>query len=324
MSPPVESRPTLRTIARVAGVSAMTVSRVLRNLGKISPARRAEVKKIASQLGYRPDPTIAKLMCHLRSRRKPSFQGSICAISVRAPNLPLSDYAKWILVGAKKQAEAHGYAFSSLCTETTLGAARNLQRLLRNRGIEGVLLMPMQEPGTLHRLIDWRELSVVATTSSVLAPDFHRVIPHHFKNAQLLCRLLDRRGYRRIGIVQTFEHVERIYHAFNAAMTWHSIFRRDQVVAPFIYRDEPVGLARWFKQEKPDVIVAPNELLCTEIAERLGLQVPGAIGFAVMSTHLGSRCAGIDQIPRQLGITSVDLLTSMIQRGEKGVPAVPT
>jgi DNA-binding LacI/PurR family transcriptional regulator len=326
MPPPAESResrPTLRTIARAAGVSAMTVSRVLRNLGAISPARRAQVKKIAAQLGYRPDPAVAKLMYHLRNRRKPSFQGSICAITAQSPNEPLSDYAAGVVAGARKQAEAHGYAFSMLYTETTPDASRNLQRMLRSRGIEGVLLLPMGTPGTLHRLLDWREFSVVATTSSVLAPDFNRVMPHHFKNAQLLCQSLDQLGYRRIGLVQTFDHVQRIYHAIGAAVMWHSAFNRDRVVAPFIYREEPVGLARWFRQEKPDVIVGITERFCLQFAEQLGLQIPGPIGFATTSTQPGARCAGIDQLPRQLGVASIDLLTAMIQRGEKGVPAIP-
>ncbi|EPX87521.1 transcriptional regulator, LacI family [Rubellimicrobium thermophilum DSM 16684] len=58
MTPPKRppSRPlTLRDVSEASGVSEMTVSRVLRGLGDVSPATRARVQEAAKRLGYVPN-----------------------------------------------------------------------------------------------------------------------------------------------------------------------------------------------------------------------------------------------------------------------------
>jgi LacI family transcriptional regulator len=48
---------TIRDVARQAGVSVATVSRVLNNSALVSPDTRDAVMKAVTQLGYRPTPT---------------------------------------------------------------------------------------------------------------------------------------------------------------------------------------------------------------------------------------------------------------------------
>ena len=315
----------MRMVAKAAGVSAMTVSRALRSHVAVSARLRAQVQKAARALGYRPDPAIAKLMHHLRIRRKLAFQGSICAITTMLPDGPYNNYAAGVLRGARRQAEARGYGFSTLHTDTSQDAARSLRRTLRGRGVEGVLLLPMAVTIPLPRLLDWREFAIVATTSSVTAPEVHRVIPHHFKNTQLLCQSLHRLGYHRIGLAQSREHIDRVYHAFNAAVAWDGIFHENYIVRPFIFTGpDPAKLAAWFRREKPDVIVAHNDQLCYRFAAMLNLRLPGPVGFATTSTSAASGCAGIDELTPQIGATAIDLLTGLIQRGEKGLPEIAT
>lgn len=56
--PPARSRPTVRQIARICGVSAMTVSAVLNNRqGQMSAETREKVLKVVRELGYRPTPS---------------------------------------------------------------------------------------------------------------------------------------------------------------------------------------------------------------------------------------------------------------------------
>lgn len=60
----------LRTVARVAGVSVATASLALRNSPLIAPETREKVLRCAARLGYRVNPLISELMGALRHRQK--------------------------------------------------------------------------------------------------------------------------------------------------------------------------------------------------------------------------------------------------------------
>lgn len=313
-----QSRPSLRDLARLAGTSVMSVSRALRNQPKVSPEIRAHVLDLAQRLGYRPDPEISKLMNHLRSRRKLAFQGLICALCNR-PIEPNAGYVRQMVEGARRQAENRGFGFTLLQFE--LGQERSLQRLLRTRDVQGIIVLPLQQPADLTRLLSWTELSAVSATSSLLEPQIHRITPHHLANTLLLCRELAARGYRRIGLVMDVLHDLRVNHAFTAAVTWHGLYAGASFVEPLIYDGQPAGIDRWFSQQQPDVIVTQTDSLARKLAKTLDLPVPGRVGFASTYTHPDSTIAGIDEMPGNIGAAAIDMLSSMIQARERGVPA---
>ena len=59
----------LREIAQRAGVSRMTVSRVIRNAPHVSPEIRSRVESALRKLDYSPNPLLGVLMQSLRSNR---------------------------------------------------------------------------------------------------------------------------------------------------------------------------------------------------------------------------------------------------------------
>ena len=323
-SPGCADRPSLRAIAQAAGVSAMTVSRALRNHPNLAALTKARVQKIARDLGYRPDPLVAKLMHHLRSRRKPAFQSSLCAVT-NVPLDALRAFSRGVVAAARRRAEARGYAFQLAHFDSTPRTPGTLQRILRSRGVEGVLLLPMLRADQFGSLFDWRDFSVVAATTSTLAPEVHRVTPNHFRNMQLLCAELAARGYRRVGVVLPDEYAQRVHHAFNAAALWHAVWQGTDLVAPLIHPGpRPVRLRAWYEREQPDAIVGSSPENCRWLAHALGLRIPGRIAFAATHVSRGETCfSGLDERPGDIGVTAVDLLAAMIHRGEKGLPEVP-
>ena len=56
-----DSAPTVRDIARLAGVSIATVSRVLNGGSNVSPQRRRSVKEAIARAGFMPNPAAERL-----------------------------------------------------------------------------------------------------------------------------------------------------------------------------------------------------------------------------------------------------------------------
>jgi DNA-binding LacI/PurR family transcriptional regulator len=321
--PHVAKQPTTRMIAALAGISKTAVSMALRHHPKISAATRNRVHKIAARLGYRPDPHVAKLMHHLRLARKPRFQSLICALTTMEDKS--ASYMSAIAASARTRADALGYGFTVMQVEDRPGRRPDLHRILRSRGVEGLLLLPMQTPHAFDDLIDWRDFSVLAATYAVLSPEFHRVVPHQFGNMLLVCHELARRGYRRIGLVLDKRQDLRVHHHFSAAVAWQSLLGGTELVRPLIHDTPlPAGVSEWFERERPDAIIAGGQADGESIAHALGLRIPGPVGFVLTDRSETALFAGIDQRPADIGARATEILSGMIQRGEKGAPAVPT
>ncbi len=317
----------MRQIAGLADVSAMTVSRALRDNPRISAEVRARVKKIARRLGYRPDPEVAKLMTHLRRRGKPSFVATIAGVT----SLP-ADIEPPFLRRARESAQARaaelGYGFEVFRVPGPEKFNRTLERTLVNRGIDGVLLLQMHAPVRVDRLLDWGKFSAVIATPSVLAPEFPRVGAHYFHNARLLCEELARRGRARIGFVGSESFCIRTRHAFAAAAAWQGMVGGEMFVRPLIVKDWLPGegeSSRWFARERPDAIIVHAEESIPFVAEQLGIPTGGPVCFACTNVDpFKPKWPGIDERHDLIGRKAVDVLTSLLNRNEKNLRASHT
>ncbi len=113
---------TIKDVARVAGVSTSTVSRVVRKEGSVAKAYRIKVQKVIDELGYRPNIN-AQALVNKKSK----------TLGVIVPNVSMSFFST-LACGAVREAKAQGYrllisnAFGD--KETELEA---LDSLMQNR-----------------------------------------------------------------------------------------------------------------------------------------------------------------------------------------------
>lgn len=320
---PPPPRVNLRMIAARAGVSLATVSFALRRSPRIPEETRKRVLQVAEALGYRPDPELAKLMHHLRARRRPAFQSTLCALTT-LPDERWLPYITCVVASATATAEALGYKLIVMKLDDATEQRPDLQRMLISRGVEGLLLLPMLAARSFEKLLDWSRFTTVAATNGVLAPRFHRVVPHQFGNTRRLCEELAGLGYRRIGLVAPWRHDLTAHHNFSAAVVWQNAFGGTEQVNPLLFEGEtPSGVKAWFARERPDAIITAGEAHARLVAGELGLRVPGPVGFATINKPAPSIFAGVEERPREIGATAVRLLASLLQHGEKGIPAVP-
>jgi DNA-binding LacI/PurR family transcriptional regulator len=319
-------RPTLRRLAAEAGVSPMTVSLALRNSRQVSTETRAWLKRLAALRGYRPDPTITKLMQHLRTRAPRRFQASLCALMQSWGRVPqdANGYYERLERGLRGRAESLGFAFDTVDLNQ-YPTRRSLQRVLLSRGVEGIVLLPLLRPGRLDDRLDWEAFSTVAVTSSVLAPHFHNVVPHHFDNMLRVCEELARAGLARIGLAISKDHDVRVNHRWLGAMAWHNSLAGTQAVVPLLGERagpwlDPAVFADWLRRERPDaVIVDPLDraMLATALARLPARRRPQVV---TMNWPSPGAHAGIDQRAEEIGAAAIEVVAGMMARGDKGIP----
>lgn len=125
----VNRRPVMTDIARVAGVSQKTVSRVVNNAPNVSDAVRDRVNAAISTLGFRPNSAARALV---------SQRSSVIGIVTLGSAL----YgATAQVIGVERAARVAGY--STLLVSTPDGALREIElaiQQLLDRGVDGIIL----------------------------------------------------------------------------------------------------------------------------------------------------------------------------------------
>lgn len=316
----------LQHIAQEAGVSAMTVSRALGGRGRIAAATAERVRQVARRLGYRPDPEVVKLMQHLRQRRTRPFQSVIVGLTTRAEDDP-EPYFRGIVAGARARADRRGYRFEVQDIGAGPGEGWGpLGRVLRSRGIEGVVLLPQRVPIDLSGLLVWRHFAAVAATTSVVGPALHRVAPHHFANTLLLCRRLAGAGHRRIGLLLPREHDQRVHHAFHAAFEWHARHEAAEPGAALLPAAfDPVVVLGWLRAHRPDAVIVHETRAARDLRDLLA-GTPWARLTVAVTSVVGPPprgVCGINERPAEIGGAAVDLVASLIERRALGLPSAP-
>lgn len=319
-----KGRVSLRDIAAAAGVCLMTVSLSLRDNPKISQATRERVQRLARDLGYHPDPEISRLMKRLRTSRTARGSTSLAILDFY-PRLDFAElsYHRRIRQGILGRSEELGFAVSQFQAAAYKFNLDHILKLVRNRGIDGLILFPsVVAPLTLDPAADWRELSVVSITNSILSPRFHCVVPHQFANMMRQIEAMTKHGRQKISAIIEESFDERTAHHFTAAMNWHGHGKRILIVPNAATAAEKSALiARWIAKHDTDMIFAQSpESVIPALARlrRLKRTVVAALG-----TPNNDQFSYLNEHPEVVGSAAVELLAGMMYYHETGIPQHP-
>jgi LacI family transcriptional regulator len=136
-------------VADRAGVSAMTVSRVLNNSGYVRAATRQRVELAIAEVGYVPN----ALARQLRSKRTKMLALVLSDIS--------NPFFTTIARGVEDAASARGFAVMFCNTDESDEEESRYLRLLVERQVDGVLLVPAQNAAASLRLLRTHNIPVV-------------------------------------------------------------------------------------------------------------------------------------------------------------------
>lgn len=180
---------TIADVARRAGVSTVTVSRVLNDARKVNPTTRERVERAIKELHYVPSVAARSL----RSKRTNTLALIVPDIS----NL----FWTTIVTGVEDVALSRGYSVFFCNTDERLDKQLRYLDVIISQGVDGAIIAPCNSDARkLKRLRD-RDIPTVIIDRRLDGWDVDTVIGDSVSGARALVRHLIDLGHRRIAIV---------------------------------------------------------------------------------------------------------------------------
>jgi DNA-binding LacI/PurR family transcriptional regulator len=302
-----KNRPTLYDVARLAGVSHMTVSRVVRGGFRVSLGTREKVEAAIHALGYRPDPALSALAAYRerRGRRHGSVLGYLLCDE--------DEYGLRVLAGARTEAERLGYSIEAQNLPRQAAGRRRLSRIWFHRGVQGVLLGTSQVPQDLDGW-DWSSFAPVSLGALGHHPPMNSVAMDYFDGVMKAVGWLREHGGPRIGFAVDPELESRTGHRWLGAYAASPAGQAG--VAPYAGSPgDQAALRRWGHRYRVDGVLTIHLSVWKALRDRVS-------GFAFLNAfECPSGVASISSSPSDIGGEGVRLVHHQLLAGELGLPA---
>ena len=316
-------RVTLRDLARQLGVSHTTVSRALRDDPQVSKAMRQRIKKTSLAIGYRPDPMLSALAHYRKGRKTAPISAELAWINHWPNPKTLRSFKEFDLYwkGAFAEADRSGFRLEEFTLK--VGDLERLGRILRARNIRGILLPPRGDAPLDYQQFDWEDFCIVRFGHSIAYPHAHLVSSDQLTDGLIAFENIWQNGYRRIGLATSAKMHTRFSAGFYLGqMKWSPEVRLPTLVLNQMRSEEDKSLLKtWLKANRPDAILTDVSEL-RGLLSAVGWEVPHAVGLAALSVLDGNADAGINQNSHEIGRTAVQLLISLINHNERGIPNI--
>jgi LacI family transcriptional regulator, galactose operon repressor len=268
------TRPTLVTVARLAGVSVASASRVLSG-GQATAKMERRVREAAAQLGYVPD-TAAR---SLRARRTNQLAFAV-------PDVGNPAYVA-MMRGIESVTRESGYRLLVQSTGGDIAEELSLIQSLGQRYVDGLIIVPIRITDDLLRALA-RTAAPIAVVTSL--PDGAPVDNVRTESGLGVSTIIEhmlgtgRKDFAMLnGPADTVPGAER-KRGFEAAVDAAGLQPLALEEADdFTYAAGLVAARRLLARCKPDAIVCGNDLLAFAVIRALreqGLDVPGDVAVA--------------------------------------------
>lgn len=335
--------PTLRDVAKAAGVHAATASRALNPATRrlVNPETVRRVTKVATALGYRPNPIARGL--------KTAKSGTIGLV---IPDLTNPLFPP-IVRGIQDVLEPAGYSGLIVSTDNDPGRERAQIELLRSRRVEGLIVATALVSHPLMEQLHRERVPMVMVNRRPEGVDVPSITPDDAAGVELAVRHLALLGHRRIahiaGPPATSTGVTRA-RSFRSAIRDRGLDDDPALVTTASHWNEAAGAAGLRRLLDDGVeftgIVAGNDLValgCYDVFAERGITCPdqmSVVGFndmpfldkldppltsiAIPHQQIGAEAARLllDSIADSTrAARSVLLPVDLVVRGSTGPPA---
>ncbi|HVD43557.1 MAG TPA: LacI family DNA-binding transcriptional regulator [Gaiellaceae bacterium] len=313
MSP---SNTTIRDVARLSGVSPMTVSRVINDSERVSPETRRRVEEAISELGYVP----SRLARGLSRQRT----GTLAVIVPDVAN----PFFTAIVRAAEEVARRADYHVILCDTRADLGVERGVIEELIAHRVEGAVIAPVSDRSATHlrRLAEFG-VPFVLIDRRIPGVDCDVVLGDSSSGARQLVEHLVSLGHRRIGFIVESDDVSTARDrraGYEAALKAAGIALDPALVAHAA--PDPsggsAGMSRLLElEERPTAVFTVNNLVALgaiEAVRAAGLEVPDDVALVCFddieyASRLYPFLTAMEQPAQTFGTLGTQLLLERIE-----------
>jgi LacI family transcriptional regulator len=313
---------TMADVAKLAGVSAMTVSRVMNGTGLVRESTRHKVTAAIATLKYTPNQEARNL-----AGSKPIRVGFLYSN-------PSAAYLSEFLVGLLNQSGLNNVQLFVEKCEAGEQEEEHARRLIDN-GLDGIILPPplCDSQAVIDCIVN---ADIPAVLVACGAPDARLgaiSIDDHEAACQMTRHLVNL-GHQRIGFIVGHPNQSasaRRLQGYRAAVAQHGADAGEELVAQgmFTYRSGLDAAEQLLAlPERPTAIFASNDDMAAAavaVAHRLGLDVPGDLtvtGFddSALATTIWPELTTVRQPIAEMAREAVQALVQQVRALRDGGP----
>ncbi|MGC1330576.1 LacI family DNA-binding transcriptional regulator [Pseudomonas sp.] len=273
-------RVTLNTVAKQAGVSAITVSRYFNQPDQVSPERRERIAAVVNELGYVPNLVAGGLA---------SARGKIVGMVI--PNISGPIFANTIQ-GFSDTLSRHGYQLLLASSYFSVDQEESAVRAFLGWSPAALVLTSHFHSEATEKMIAEADIPLIETWDYRPERSPIQIGFSHFQVGVTAARYLHGKGYRRIAFVQNsaagdFSALER-RDGYSAAMAElglePQVYAPQKGLAPFEAGKQAMQ-ALMASQPPPQAIIFANDNLAAGgllAGQRAGVKIPedcAVVGF---------------------------------------------
>lgn len=323
-------RTTVRDIAARLGCSPNTVSLALKNDPRVKPSRAQLVRKVAEQMGYRPDPKLAQMMSHIATKGKRTFSklGVLVGADFDRPDpwrakrgveLGFDRFYE----GMSRRMYELGYEFDCFWLGQPKMSAARVRQIILHRGIEGLIVFSYgSAPAVIN--FDFSGFAASVIGRGLAHPRLDACGANLHNDLDCVVRNALRLGYRRIGLALPEAAAARSLHCWEAAYQFYqsTLRPRDRLQVCVFDPGNAKPLLRWIRSEVPDCVIG---LATTyEVLRSAGRADYRTLGFATLIAEPRlPEMAGINLPHHLIASKAVDVVVERLRSNRVGLPERP-
>ena len=254
-------QPSIRSLAKKAGVSTATVSMALRNHPRISSKVRNKIQRLASREGYAGNPLVANLLTQLRLSRTVTYQSTLGLLFFGGSPSLLNDshtFRDWV-TGCEARAKSLGYGLDHFILGDSGVSPRRLAKILEARNIRGLIAFGLFEGNVIPKKFDllWKHHAATVIGSHSVRPPLSWVSNDQFSTAAYAVEELFRLGYRRPALCLSENVDARVDNRFSGGfhVALDKLGIRNSIPVFSIDGGARKRFESWVKKHRPDGIL---------------------------------------------------------------------